>query len=171
MPREVVRVFTAGTVIEPGMLEAGRNNYLTAVLRAGDRVGLAYADMTTGEFATTQLNGRRRLSEELARLNPAELLVPDNDVTLYNESRTVSRCPTGALKRGQRQPNAAAPLRRRPWPPLAARANRWPFGPPGPPSTTCKRRKRGASARFSGWLPTAQRATWPWTAAPGATWN
>ncbi len=32
MPREVVRVFTAGTVIEPGMLEAGRNNYLTAVV-------------------------------------------------------------------------------------------------------------------------------------------
>ena len=33
MPREVVRVFTAGTVIEPGMLDAGRNNYLTAVIR------------------------------------------------------------------------------------------------------------------------------------------
>ena len=58
MPREVVRVFTAGTVIEPGMLEAGRNNYLAAVIREDGRSGLAYADITTGEFATA--SARRR---------------------------------------------------------------------------------------------------------------
>jgi DNA mismatch repair protein MutS len=58
MPREVVRVFTAGTVIEPGMLEAERNNYLAAVVFEDGRAGLAYADITTGEFATTQLNGQ-----------------------------------------------------------------------------------------------------------------
>lgn len=103
MPREVVRVFTAGTVIEPGMLEAGRNNYLTAVLRADDQFGLAYADITTGEFAVTVLNGRRALSEELARLNPAELLVPENDVTLYNESRTVSPLPAWRFEEGTAQ--------------------------------------------------------------------
>ena len=103
MPREVVRVFTAGTVIEPGMLEAGRNNYLTAVLRADDQFGLAYADITTGEFAVTVLNGRRALSEELARLNPAELLVPENDVTLYNESRTVSPLPAWRFEEGAAQ--------------------------------------------------------------------
>ncbi|HEY1409697.1 MAG TPA: hypothetical protein VF434_12195, partial [Promineifilum sp.] len=61
MPREVVRVFTAGTVIEPGMLESGRNNYLAAVVSDDDRHGLAYADITTGEFATTQLGGYREL--------------------------------------------------------------------------------------------------------------
>ena len=55
MPREVIRVFTAGTVVEPGMLEAGRNNYLAAVVFEDGRAGLAYADITTGEFATTQL--------------------------------------------------------------------------------------------------------------------
>lgn len=96
MPREVVRVFTAGTVIEPGMLDAARPNYLGAVVRDSDsdRAGLAYADITTGEFATTQLNTRRELIEELARLELAELIVPDNELTLFNEARVVQPYPT-----------------------------------------------------------------------------
>ena len=100
MPREVVRVFTAGTVIEPGMLEAGRNNYLTAVIRDDDHYGLAYADITTGEFAVTVLNGRRALSEEIARLHPAELLVPENDVSLYDAGRNVSHLPGWRFEEG-----------------------------------------------------------------------
>ncbi|MCA9946968.1 MAG: DNA mismatch repair protein MutS, partial [Anaerolineales bacterium] len=102
MPREVVRVFTAGTVIEPGMLDAGRNNYLTAVLLEGDRVGLAYADVTTGEFATTQFNGRRRLTEELARLDPAELLLPDSELAYQGdgEAKAVSRLPDWRFEEG-----------------------------------------------------------------------
>mgnify|MGYP002623675027 CR=1 FL=1 len=102
MPREVVRVFTAGTVIEPGMLDAGRNNYLTAVLLEGDRVGLAYADVTTGEFATTQFNGRRRLTEELARLAPAELLLPDSELAYQSdgEAKAISRLPDWRFEEG-----------------------------------------------------------------------
>ncbi len=78
MPREVVRVFTAGTVTEPGMLQAEQNNYLAAVAFEGGQAGLAYVDITTGEFAATQLPIKGGLSEELARLRPAELLTPDN---------------------------------------------------------------------------------------------
>lgn len=102
MPREVVRVFTAGTVIEPGMLDAGRNNYLTAVLLEGDRVGLAYADVTTGEFATTQFNGRRRLTEELARLDPAELLLPDSELAYQanGAAKAISRLPDWRFEEG-----------------------------------------------------------------------
>ena len=100
MPREVVRVFTSGTVIEPGMLDAGRNNYLTAVLFEGDRVGLAYADITTGEFATTQFNGRRRLTEELARLDPAELLLPDSELAYEGEAKAISRLPNWRFEEG-----------------------------------------------------------------------
>lgn len=100
MPREVVRVFTAGTVIEPGMLDAGRNNYLTAVIREDSRYGLAYADITTGEFAVTQLDGQRALTEELARLNPAELLVPENDITLYDLAKAVSHLPAWRFEEG-----------------------------------------------------------------------
>ncbi len=100
MPREVVRVFTAGTVIEPGMLDAARANYLTAVIVDGDRVGLAYADITTGVFATTQFHGRRTLIEELARLHPAELLVPDSEHTLQEQARTVSHLPDWRFEEG-----------------------------------------------------------------------
>ncbi len=100
MPREVVRVFTAGTVIEPGMLDAGRNNYLTAVILEGDRAGLAYADITTGEFATTQIDGRRPLIEELARLAPAELLLPDSEQTLYEHVKSVSHLPDWRFEEG-----------------------------------------------------------------------
>lgn len=100
MPREVVRVFTAGTVIEPGMLDAGRNNYLTAVVADGDRYGLAYADITTGEFATTVIDGRRPLTEELARLSPAELLVPDGEFTLSEQARTITHLPVWRFEEG-----------------------------------------------------------------------
>jgi DNA mismatch repair protein MutS len=91
MPREVVRVFTAGTVIEPGMLDARSHNYLAAVVREGTRAGLAYADITTGVFATTQVDSTRALVEELARIDPAELIVPDGEFSLDERVRVVSR--------------------------------------------------------------------------------
>ncbi|MFZ0548171.1 MAG: DNA mismatch repair protein MutS [Candidatus Promineifilaceae bacterium] len=103
MPREVVRVFTAGTVIEPGMLDAGRNNYLAAVICDGERIGLAYADITTGEFATTQLSNRRVLVEELARLHPAELLLADNEQSLGDVIERIpaqSRLPNWRFEEG-----------------------------------------------------------------------
>jgi len=80
MQREVVRVVTPGTVVEPALLEEKRNNYLAAVALGGERIGLAYADITTGEFRTTQFNGkqaRQQAWEELERLQPAEILISD----------------------------------------------------------------------------------------------
>jgi DNA mismatch repair protein MutS len=100
MPREVVRVFTAGTVIEPGMLAAGRNNYLVAVVIEEGRAGLAYSDVTTGEFATTQLAGRHDLSEELARLSPSELLVPEEFDAYFPDIKTVSSLPEWRFELG-----------------------------------------------------------------------
>ena len=100
MPREVVRVFTAGTVIESGMLDAGRNNYLAGVIIDERHIGLAYADITTGEFYTTQFVGRRALFEELARLAPAELLVPDSEQTLNDEVKAISRLPDWRFEQG-----------------------------------------------------------------------
>lgn len=104
MPRDVTRVFTAGTVIEPGMVDAGRNNYLAAVVFDGNRAGLAYADVTTGEFATTQLNSRRALGEELARLSPAELLLPENESALSgldSAVRAISPMPAWRFEEGK----------------------------------------------------------------------
>ena len=100
MPREVIRVFTAGTVVEPSMLEAGRNNYLAAVVFDDGRAGLAYADITTGEFATTQLPGRTALLEELARLAPAELLVPEGAEFVHPAIKTTSPLPAWRFELG-----------------------------------------------------------------------
>ncbi len=74
--REVTRVITPGTVLEEGMLNARRNNFLVAVVLAGEHWGLAYADISTGEFLTTQSSRLEQLTQELLRLQPAEVLVP-----------------------------------------------------------------------------------------------
>ncbi|MDP2948804.1 MAG: DNA mismatch repair protein MutS, partial [Chloroflexota bacterium] len=84
MERDVVRVVTPGTVIEPALLEQKANNYLAAVALGDGQApgpsrglaGLAYIDITTGEFATGQL-AIERLGPELARLSPAEVLVEE----------------------------------------------------------------------------------------------
>ncbi len=83
--REVTRVITKGTLVEPQMLDEKRNNYLAAVSfnSRGTMAGLAYADITTGEFAATELSGaqpteiERRVGEELSRLQPSELIAID----------------------------------------------------------------------------------------------
>ncbi len=76
--REVVRVVTPGTVVEPNMLENKSNNYLVAVAVDGGVAGVAYVDITTSEFATTQLTSDR-VPTELERLRPSEIVVPRND--------------------------------------------------------------------------------------------
>ncbi len=80
-PREVVRVVTPGTVIEPTMLKGDRNNYLAGIAISESRAGIAYVDISTGEFAATEIEAAdltAALRAELIRLNPAELLVPDS---------------------------------------------------------------------------------------------
>jgi DNA mismatch repair protein MutS len=87
MPREVVRVVTPGTVTEPALLPEKRNNYLLAVLPVFDRsgdlaaAGIAYADVSTGEFAATEVSGddvRGLIQQEIARLSPRECLMPQS---------------------------------------------------------------------------------------------
>jgi DNA mismatch repair protein MutS len=98
--REVTRVITPGTIIDPTMLDQRQNNYLLALAplknqadESWARCGLAYADITTGEFAATELNsesGETALAvlEELARLKPREVILPkswvERGITLPN---------------------------------------------------------------------------------------
>ncbi|MEL6332745.1 MAG: DNA mismatch repair protein MutS, partial [Cyanobacteria bacterium J06626_26] len=76
--REVTRVITPGTILEEGMLTAKRNNFLAALVIADKHWGLAHADVSTGEFFTTQGSAIDQLAQELMRLQPAEVLVPIN---------------------------------------------------------------------------------------------
>ena len=76
--RGVVRVVTPGTVIEAALLDNQANNYLAAVCIGDDQAGLAYVDVTTGEFGLCQMTAERLLLE-LSRLEPSEILVSNRD--------------------------------------------------------------------------------------------
>ena len=76
--RDVVRVVTPGTVLESALLDHKANNYLAAVVEDNQWAGLAYVDVTTGEFATTQLESAQ-VTLELGRIAAAEVLVPRSD--------------------------------------------------------------------------------------------
>lgn len=92
--REVTRVITPGTVMEEGMLTAKRNNFLVAIANAEQNWGLASADISTGEFVTTQIQGTDHLIQELWRLQPAEVLVPSALLTdLPNQFCYTERSP------------------------------------------------------------------------------
>ena len=77
--REVVRVVTPGTVIEDSILDRKANNYLAAAVTEGERAGLAYVDITTSEFATSEFPASH-LAVELAGLEAAELLVSEESL-------------------------------------------------------------------------------------------
>ena len=86
-PRKVIRVVTPGTVTEPALLPGDSNNYLASVILSDgsfsssttghQHAAVSYVDITTGEFAVTELP-IEALRAELTRLHPAEILCPDN---------------------------------------------------------------------------------------------
>ncbi|MDD5038447.1 MAG: DNA mismatch repair protein MutS, partial [Dehalococcoidales bacterium] len=90
--REVIRVVTPGTVVEPGLLDSKTNNYLISLVSVDDEVGIAYVDITTSEFATTQLPLSRALPE-LERLRPSEIIAANgSDLSALELSAPVTRC-------------------------------------------------------------------------------
>ncbi|MFQ5723142.1 MAG: DNA mismatch repair protein MutS [Terriglobia bacterium] len=89
--REVVRVITPGTAVDAALLGPRENNYIVACLPDPERnlAGLAYADLSTGEFRTTELAGAEwleRVIEELNYLSPREVLRPQ-EVKLATDRR------------------------------------------------------------------------------------
>lgn len=81
--REIQKLLTPGTLTDDGMLNSRQNNFLAAIVVAGEHWGLAYADISTGEFFTCQSQDLNALTLELLRLQPSEVLIPANapDVT------------------------------------------------------------------------------------------
>jgi DNA mismatch repair protein MutS len=78
--RDVTRVVTPGTVMDAAMLPAREHRYIAAAVGEGEASGLAAIDLSTGAFVVTQIEGPdagRRLADELARLDPREIVVPD----------------------------------------------------------------------------------------------
>ncbi|MEO6060494.1 MAG: DNA mismatch repair protein MutS, partial [Thermoflexales bacterium] len=117
VPREVRRVITPGTVVEPRMLDAARPNYLAALIRsmsatpdgATGPIGLAYCDITTGEFCAAQLDSEVEVEREFGRLQPREVLIPDEG-GLRPTSVESSQRPDGetpSIERAARTPYPA----------------------------------------------------------------
>ncbi|MGB7189012.1 MAG: DNA mismatch repair protein MutS, partial [Acidobacteriaceae bacterium] len=78
--RDVTRVLTPGTAIDP-LLESSQNNYLAAVHFTNGAVGLAHLDLSTADFRVTEFTGASAIAscaDELARLNPSEILAASN---------------------------------------------------------------------------------------------
>lgn len=79
--RDVTRVVTPGTITIPQALEDKANNYLAAIFGQGDAFGIAFADVTTGDFRGTEIRGDKaeiKARDELLRLGPKEVIFPEN---------------------------------------------------------------------------------------------
>ncbi len=79
--RDVTRVVTPGTITLPQALDEKSNNYLAAIFGMGDTFGIAYADVSTGDFRATEIKGEQaeiKTRDELIRLNPKEVIYPEN---------------------------------------------------------------------------------------------
>jgi len=75
--RSVTRVVTPGLIVDQQNLAANQPNYLAAIARDGSRYGLAYLDISTAEFKVVELPDEAALREELIRVAPRELLLPE----------------------------------------------------------------------------------------------
>lgn len=81
--RDVVRIVTAGTLTEDSLLSARRHNFLICLAEGAEGFGVAWADMSTGDFYT-QLVSKTSVASTIARLEASEILVPDNHVGKYD---------------------------------------------------------------------------------------
>jgi DNA mismatch repair protein MutS len=115
--REVIRVLTPGTATGASLIEAKENNFLAAVARSGAahaaaqggrsssraadaRIGLAFVDLSTGEFRATEFSGEKaeaRLRDELGILRPREVIVP-RPATLFPDAAPASLNGLGAAE-------------------------------------------------------------------------
>ncbi len=77
--RKVVRIVTPGTVTDEALLQERRDTLLMAITRGRSGYGIAWADLAGGRFLANQVANEDALAAELARLEPAELLLPDED--------------------------------------------------------------------------------------------
>ena len=100
--REVVRVITPGTAVDNSVLEARENNFLAAVATdsSSSIIGLAFVDLSTGEFQATEFPGPRAeeaLRDELQLLHPRETLLP-RPAQLFETAKTSLLDGTGGLE-------------------------------------------------------------------------
>jgi DNA mismatch repair protein MutS len=108
--RRVTRVVTPGTLVEDALLDAKSNNYLVAAILGQPVCGVGVVDVSTGEFLVTEIDheaGIAKIVEEVNRLSPAEVLIPDgmddlHDALCQDCSATLTRMARADLPRSAR---------------------------------------------------------------------
>ena len=86
MKRFISRVVTAGTVTEEEMLESAKNNFILCLAKAGEKLGVAYSDITTGLFEVEDVseNLSNSLTDILTRVGPSEVIANEEAKNLYD---------------------------------------------------------------------------------------
>ena len=92
--RDVIRVVSAGTVIEENQLDEKKNNYIACAYKSGAAYALAWADITTGELCAEELSGRENVISALVNLAVAEVIC--NEEMLFDAKEDVE-ASRGAL--------------------------------------------------------------------------
>ncbi len=98
--RDVIRIVTPGTMVDSAVLDERANNYLLAVCFQGEKAGLAFADVSTGEFYVHEIaQAEQRLADEVARIQPIEIITNDmvklhachvrDDMTISEQSQSM----------------------------------------------------------------------------------
>ncbi len=103
-PRDVVRVITPGTIFEPALLKTDHNNFLSAITLESNRAGIAYVDISTGEFQATEIDSENPISElkaEIARINPTEILLPESFDFGESTYKNLTRLPDWRFETGR----------------------------------------------------------------------
>ena len=103
-PREVIRLVTPGTVIEPGLIKNEKNNYLVSLFLQESTAGLAFLDISTGEIGVSYFTDNEfhnRLNAEISRLHPSEILLPESVHLPFTEQFHVTALPDWKFELGR----------------------------------------------------------------------
>jgi len=84
--REIARILTAGSIDDLTLLDDQRPNYLAALSKTKSSYGLAAIDHTTGEFIIAEFTDPAQLLDELARISPSEIIIPDHQIADFSEN-------------------------------------------------------------------------------------
>ncbi len=83
--RDVIRVVSNGTIIEEGLVDERSNNFIACVSCIdASRYGIAWADITTGEFSTQEVDNIDKFFDSLARIRPSEIICNEKALSIYN---------------------------------------------------------------------------------------
>jgi len=91
--REVIRVVTPGMVLEDELLQPKANNFLMAFVPGEARFGMAFLDASTGDFLAAEVNTNQSLMDEVMRMDPREILIPESSRGQVPVKQLMKACP------------------------------------------------------------------------------